>query len=107
MAGEFTYQPEWDPKTVWTTTAICLDLAPSCSCLFPSLYPSPRVPSGSGWPKSEASRSEVLMPGCWCFSFWKQTAFFRGNFPILSRDPSFWKATKNPGELAGFEKNDG
>ena len=26
----------------------------------------------------------------------------RGNFPILSRDPSFYKTTKNPGEMAGF-----
>ena len=24
MGGEFTYQPKWDPKTVWTTTAIQL-----------------------------------------------------------------------------------
>ena len=33
--------------------------------------------------------------------------YSRGNFPILSRDYSFWKTTKTPGEVAGFAKNDG
>ena len=30
-----------------------------------------------------------------------------GTFPILSRDPSFYKTSGNPWKTAGFGKNDG
>ena len=39
MGGEFTYQPKWDPKTVLSTTAMSIPLAPSKTTAWLGLDP--------------------------------------------------------------------
>ena len=78
------------PPSFWRTALACQE------------PPSPADPGGGGGPSDPGSPG----PGFRSFARVSHAGpgrFSRGHSPILSRDPSFWKTIRTPGETAiGF-----